>query len=314
MKKLITAALAAALAAFTPMTLVPAPAAGADAVPVVIASYNIRTAGYGQANSWNQAWGDFHAGWDANDAARMARVAATIRDRAARGLTIAALQEAHPRERREVLANLPTHWAGTAPYQNGETVVLWDTRTWKQLGTGYFWIQVKADGTKRPQVRTLLQHRVTGKRLYVLSVHFPTASRPDYLKRDAARRTVEAIRGTAVAQRVPFVLAGDINAPASGIAGDVFRASGVMKYARVAAARRYNDDCRSYIGRAGEGGFAGSAGRQPYGCTHATTGHATQIDHLWTSRGIGVNTHRVIGDARTSRSSDHNPILARLSR
>jgi len=62
------------------------------------ATYNVRT-----SNLNNAAWGDRHVGWDANDGARMERIADEIADQE---LTVVAAQEMRGNERNAVLARL----------------------------------------------------------------------------------------------------------------------------------------------------------------------------------------------------------------
>lgn len=143
--------------------------------------------------------------------------------------------------------------------------------------------------------------------MWFFAVHLAAGNTADASRARAvgARRTVDAIRDAAVAHDRPFVLGGDFNSLASSEVGDIFRASGLLKYARNHASRLVNDDCKSH------NSLAGSAGRQQCG---AAGTHAAHIDQIWIARPrVSVGVHRVVADETTSRASDHDPVIAILT-
>ena len=267
-------------------------------IPIRFATYNVRT-----SQLDNGAWGDARVGFDANDAARMARVADTI---AAQRLTVVAVQEVHAPERSAILERLRTRhgqrWSSTDQRSSNDSAVLFRRDEWRLDTQGFFATPVRSLGGGGPrtryQVRALLEHVSTGRRVWFYSVHFSAGAEHQDLREEAARRTVESIES----RRLPFVLGGDFNTAADSSVGRVFERSGLMKYTRRAADRVVNDHCATHNSR------AGSAGHQS--CPGAP---ARQIDHVWVSRsGTRVRTHRVTASARTSRASDHNPVTAIL--
>ncbi len=267
------------------------------------ATYNVRT-----ANLNNSAWGDHHVGWDSNDRARMERVADEI---AAQELTVVAAQEMRNNERDAVLARLRERhgerWGFTSRRQPNldDTVVLYSRAVWQPVRETHFIIPLQGDLRDRYQVGVLLRHRETGRVVWFYSVHFAAGGADGANERaEAARRTVRSIRENAIAHDRAFVLGGDFNAEASGPVGAIFRDAGFMRYARNAVERPQNDGCKTF------NGLAGTAGRQQ--CPGGTASH---IDHVWTSRpGMEVLVHRVVATERTSRASDHNPIVVAIQR
>lgn len=281
----------------------PEPAAGGTAFPIRFATYNVRT-----SNLDNSAWGDTHGGWDANDRARMERVADEIADQR---LTVVAIQEVRAVERDAILARLRARHDRTFSHTSvrqpslDDTAVIYDRAVWRRVRETHFLIPLQGDLRDRFQVGVLLAHRETGRAVWFYSVHFAAGGDSGASERaEAARLTVRSIRENAIAHDRPFVLGGDFNSLAGGPVGDVFRASGFMRYTRNVAERRINDGCKSFNGEAGR------AGRQ-----QCPGGAAPQIDHVWVSApGMRVETHRVTATERTSRASDHNPVSVVIDR
>lgn len=280
----------------------PEPPAGASPFRIRFATYNVRT-----SNLDNSAWRDSHVGWDANDRARMERVADEIVDQR---LTVVAAQEIRGVERDAVLARLREHgqaWGWTTYQQPGldDTAVLFLRSEWRKVRETHFLIPLQGDLRDRYQVGVLLEHRATGRAVWFYSVHFAAGGDSGAAARlEAARRTVRSIRERAIDGGRPFVLGGDFNAVASGPVGDVFRATDFMRYARNAADSRVNDGCKTFNGN------AGWEGRQ-----QCPGGEAPHIDHVWVSRSdMRVETHRVTATVRTSRASDHNPLTVVIER
>lgn len=280
----------------------PEPPDGERPFRIRFATYNVRT-----SNLDNSAWRDFHTGWDANDRARMERVADEILDQA---LTVVAVQEIRAVERDAVLARLRERgqaWGHTTAEQPAldDTAVLYLRSEWRKVRETHFLIPLQGDLRDRYQVGVLLEHRATGRAVWFYSVHFAAGGDSGAEERaEAARRTVRSIRERAVDGGRPFVLGGDFNAVASGPVGDIFRASGFMEYTRNTAERRINNGCKSFNGRAGWEGHQQCPG-----------GEASHIDHVWVSRaGMRVETYRVTATVRTSRASDHNPLTTILER
>ncbi len=280
----------------------PEPREGERPFRIRFATYNVRT-----SNLDNAAWRDFHEGWDAKDRERMERVADEILDQE---LTVVAAQEMRGVERDAVLARLRARgqsWGHTSTNQPAldDTAVLFLRSEWRKVRETYFLIPMQGDLRDRYQVGVLLEHRRTGRAVWFYSVHFAAGGDSGANERaEAARRTVRSLRERAVEGGRPFVLGGDFNAAASGPVGDIFRASGFMKYTRNAADRKVNDGCKSFNGNAGWEGHQQCPG-----------GAASHIDHVWVSdRGMRVETYRVTATARTSRASDHNPLTTVLFR
>ena len=281
----------------------PEPPTGARPFHIRFATYNVRT-----SNLNNAAWRDSHVGWDSNDAARMQRVADEI---AGQSLTVVAAQEMRANERNAVLSRLRSEhgqdWGHTSARQPAldDTAVLFLRSVWRKVRETHFLIPLQGDLRDRYQVGVLLQHRATGRAVWFYSVHFAAGGAAGADERaEAARRTVTSIRERAIATDRPFVLGGDFNATSGSRVGDIFRASGFMKYTRNAADRRINDGCRTF------NGLAGWEGRQQ--CPGGTAAH---IDQVWVSRaGMQVETYRVTATRRTSRASDHNPLTTILER
>lgn len=280
---------------------------GAPSTPasfrIRFASYNVRT-----SNLNNSAWGDHHVGWDANDEARMHRVADEI---AAQNLTVVATQEMRRPERQAVLGRLRNRhgqeWGATTQLRGADdTMVLFLKSTWRKVREIHYSIPMQRPLRDRNQIGVLLEHKRTGRRVWFYSVHFAAGGDDGApaAREEAARRTVRSIRNRAIDNDLPFVLGGDLNTTASSPVGNIFRNAGFMKYARNAASRVVNNGCKTFNGK------AGSAGRQS--CPGGTAAH---IDHVWVSRsGIAVERYKVTATQRTSRASDHNPLTAVLLR
>lgn len=274
--------------------------AGDPRFNIRFATYNVRT-----SNLDNRAWGDAHVGWDANDAARMARVASTI---ASQHLTVVALQEVRRPERTAIVdALLDEHrqaWRATT--QSGgadDTVVIFRRSVWKKIKETHFVIPLQPGLNDRAQIGVLLEHKATGERVWFYSVHLAAAgSAGESARRIGIRRTVTSIETHAVDHGQRFVLGGDFNTDASGAVGDVLRAAGFAKNTRSAADQIVNNGCATFNSR------AGSAGNQT-----CPGGAARHIDQVWVSRsGLHVLKVQVTANALTSRSSDHNPLTTIL--
>ncbi len=267
------------------------------------ASYNVRT-----SNLNNAAWGDHHVGWDGDDGERMRRVADTI---ASQNLTVVAAQEMRRPERDAVLARLQSHhgqaWGFTTQKQGADdTVVLFRKSVWSKVRETHFVVPMQSGLQPRNQIGTLLQHKATGREIWVYSVHYAAGGDAVAKKarEEGAKRTLDSIQARAVASGHAFVLGGDFNATSDGAVGDVFRGSGVMKYARSAADLKVNDGCKTFNGRAGSEGLQSCPG-----------GAAAHIDQVWVAKaGVQVTKHQVTANARTSRASDHNPLTTILKR
>lgn len=291
----------------TPVDPDPPDAGGADAgtapaaLEIRFATYNVRT-----SNLDNGAWGDSHVGWDANDEGRMHRVADTI---VAQKLTVVALEEMRRPERDAVLARLKDHhgqdWGFTTQSAGpDDCVVLFRKSVWSKLREVPFVIPLQPGLEDRSQIGALLRHDATGRVLWFYAVHFASGdgSASVAARAEAAKRTVQSIKAEAVDNEQPFVLGGDFNATSEENVGDVFRASGLMKYARSVAEVSINDGCKTFNGRAGAEGLQSCPG-----------GVAAHIDQVWVPKsGVRVLRYQVIATQQTSRSSDHNPLTTTL--
>lgn len=288
----------------------PADAGPRDAGPaeptafeIRLASYNVRT-----SNLNNSAWGDTHIGWDSNDAARMQRIADTI---ASQALTVVAAQEMRRPERDAVLGRLKDKhaqdWGFTTAVQGADdTVVLFRKSVWTKVREVHFIIPMQAGLEDRNQVGVLLEHKATGREVWVYSVHFAAGdtAASNAARAEAAKRTVASIKARAVDDKLPFVLAGDFNATSDENVGDVFRASGFMKYTRTAAEKLVNNGCKTFNGRAGSAGLQACYG-----------GVAAHIDQIWIDKaGMQVLKYQITANEQTSRSSDHNPVTTILKK
>lgn len=285
----------------TPPSDAGAPPAEPVAFEIRLASYNVRT-----SNLNNSAWGDTHVGWDANDGERMRRIADTI---ASQKLTVVATQEMRRPERDAVLARLKDHhgqdWGFTTAEQGADdTVVLFRKSVWSKVREVHFLIPMQPGLDDRNQIGVLLQHKTTGREVWVYSLHFAAgdSSASNAARAEAAKRTVQSVKNHAVDKKQPFILAGDFNATSEEVVGDVFRSSDLMKYSRNVAAEVVNNGCKTFNGRAGSEGLQACYG-----------GVASHIDQIWLVKtGMQVLRYQVTATAQTSRSSDHNPLTTIL--
>lgn len=269
-------------------------------VGIRFASYNVRT-----SNLNNSAWRDTHVGWDANDQARMERVADII---ASHDLTVVAAQEMRRAERDAVLGRLQKkhnqNWGHSAIKQGADdTAVLFLRTTWSKVRDTYFKIPLQPGLRDRYQVGTLLKHNKSGRRVWFYSVHYAaggSAGAP--MRAEGARKTVMAIRSQAVDANLPFVLGGDMNTTSHGPVGNIFDKAGFLKYTRRVADRKTNNGCKSFNTRAGWEGKQTCPG-----------GAASHIDQVWVSRPkMDVLKYEIVATSRSSRASDHNPLVTIL--
>jgi endonuclease/exonuclease/phosphatase family metal-dependent hydrolase len=268
---------------------------------VRLATYNVRT-----SNLDNSAWGDTHVGFDDNDAARMRRIADTV---AAQKLTVVAFQELRKPERDAVLARLSSFhgqdWGFTTLVDGSDdALVLFRKSVWSKSREVHYVIPLQPGLSDRNQVGALLQHKSTGREIWIYSVHFASGDSAAAIsaRAEAAKRTVKSIQDEAVAKKQLFVLAGDFNSTSDENTGDVLRASGLMKYTRNVAAEVVNNGCKSFNGRAGSEGLQVCFG-----------GVASHIDQVWVAKsGVQVLAYKITATQQTSRSSDHNPLTTIL--
>ena len=282
------------------MSSTPEPPEPPRSFTVRFATYNVRT-----SNLNNSAWGDTHVGWDGNDAARMRRAADVI---AGQRLTVVAAQEMRNKERDEVLKRLSNahgqNWGHTTQRQGADdTFVLFDKSVWKLIRQERYKIPMQPGLNDRYQIGALLEHKATGRRVWVYSVHFAAGGSSGAAAREtAARRTVQSIRDRAISRDLPFILGGDLNTVAASPVGRIFRDAGFMRYTREIAARKVNNGCKTFNGQ------AGTARRQA-----CPGGMASHIDHVWVGRmRMKVKTYKVVANTMTSRASDHNPVVTIL--
>lgn len=267
-------------------------AASAGSVGVRFATYNVRT------GSLNNSWaGDNDAVYDREDAQRMEGVAGMIKDHR---LDIVAVQEVRDHERNGILRHLPKSYHATGVVGRSDTAVIWNANVWRSRATGRYAVPVRV-GITRPQV--WLQHKQSGRQLVVFSLHLAAGDREPF-RIEGARRTVREVQRVARSKGLPFIVAGDINGndrdPNRIGAYRVFKDANLL-YTRERADKRYGNHCDSHNGRAG-------TGRQE--CRPG--GRGSHIDMVWVSRHAHTDIYNLVANSRTSRISDHNPLITIL--
>lgn len=264
-------------------------------------SYNVRT-----ATLYNGEWVTTTAGFDRDDARRMRRIARTI---AGHRHGVVATQEMRAPGRRAVIRRLEAltdhDWkTSNRELRRDDAMVLFDSAKWRKRREVDFRTPFEPGRPNRHQVGVLLQYKQTGRKVWFYSVHYGIGRNATARqhRRKAARRTIRVIKRNANGH--PFVLGGDFNEVAGGAAFRTFRRSDYTKYARLVGDRKVNNHCKTW------NNHAGSSGRQ--NCLDRPAPH---IDHIWVRKhGMQVRIHKVTANARTSRSSDHNPVTAILRR
>ncbi|MQA05465.1 MAG: hypothetical protein GEV07_23010 [Streptosporangiales bacterium] len=262
------------------------------ATGVRFATYNVRT------SHLNNKWaGDPDAKYDRDDAARMERVATFIKNK---NLHIIAVQEVRHDERRGIMKHLPKNFYASGVKGRSDTAIIWNAKAWKHLDTGRFDVRIRKTVT-RPQVWMKLQHRRSGQRI-VSSLHLAAGDKREHLRIAGAERTVRKMRR--VANGLPFVVAGDINGNdrTRGRMGAyrVFKGAG-LTYTRYLPKYRFGNHCDSHNGRAGHGKQECRA-----------NGRGSHIDMVFVSKALRVGSYNLVANARTSRTSDHNPLIPQL--
>ena len=265
-------------------------------IKIRFATYNVRT-----SNLLNDRWGDLNRGWDEKDAARMRLVADTI---AGKRLTVVALQEVRKNEYQAILNRLANHhgqtWGRTTQKAGpDDTMVIFRKDIWRLTKHIHYKIPLQSQLQSRYQVGARLRHRDSGRRVWFYSVHLAAHAEGANARKVGARETVKAIKKSAVADDLPFVLGGDFNTTASSPPGKIFSDSGIMRYTRNFAKKKVKDGCKTLNSRAGTAGHQSCPG-----------GAARHIDMVWVGKTkMKVTKHEVVATSTTSRASDHNPVV-----
>lgn len=259
---------------------------------VRFATYNVRT------SHLNNGWaGDPDTKYDRDDEKRMKRVARFIKDR---NLHITAVQEVRNPERSGILRHLPKNYYATGVKGRSDTALIWNADVWKRLDVGRFHVPIRGD-VSRPQIWMKLQHRKTNRKIVVSSLHFAAGKRRESLRVAGAERSVKALRKAAGG--LPFVIAGDINgndsSPGRMGAYKAFKNAG-LTYTRYAAEHRNGNNCDSHNGKAG------------HGKQECRRGRGSHIDMVWVAKVRKVGSYNLVADKKTSRTSDHNPLITQL--
>lgn len=265
-----------------------------DIGPLNFGSYNILTS--------TRAATDGNAGYDEKDDARM-KAAADLIDK--EQLHIVATQEARGAERNGLLAHLPDYYSATKLDGSGHDfseVVFWDNRIFSEEGMGTFTIP-KDGNTLRDAMWVKLKLKGgQGGELYVFNIH---TSLDESQRAVGANQTLDAVRRVVGDSGTPYIIAGDMNSndldPGRNAVFEVFKASGMLTYARDATTNQkgYNCDTQN-----------GWDGRQD-----CRRGKGSHLDQIWVSKdpNIKVNRWENIANGDTIKISDHNPVITNLT-
>lgn len=269
------------------------PGSGTDLGTLNFGSYNILTS--------TRAVVDGDAGYDEKDDARMKAAADLITKEQ---LHVVATQEVRGAERNGLLSHLPDHYSGTKLDGSGHDfseVVFWDNRIFSEEAMGTFTIP-KDGNTLRDAMWVKLKLKGgQGGELFVFNIH---ASLDESQRVTGANHTLAAIRQVVGDSGTPYIVAGDMNSndldPGRNAVYEVFKASGMLKYARDATENRKGYNCDT------QNGFDG---RQD-----CRRGKGSHIDQIWVSGNpnIKVNRWENIANGETVKISDHNPVITNL--
>jgi len=273
---------------------------GGGAFNLTFATYNVRTHGLR-----NDRWGDYNKIFDRKDDKRMQGIASIVNDN---GVDIVAFQEIGNASRGSLLTHLGKKWKMTSVAGGGDTQVAWNNEVYRVLDTGTVLVHIKPNQS-RPDRWAKLQHRGTGRYVYVTSFHLATkgsagsqSMKMQYHKKDA-QSVLKMIKNLS---NGTFIVAGDMNAndnPRSNEPYRSFKGSGLLYYTREASKTVIGNNCDTHNDNAGSGG------RQ-----ECRVGRGSHIDHIWVTKNpkVELNSYRVIATRETSQVSDHNPIVVKL--
>ena len=269
------------------------------AFDLTFATYNVRT-----YTLRNDKWGDYNKIFDSKDGKRMQGIAKIIKSTE---VDIVAFQEVRNVSRGSLLTHLGKNWRMASVVGRGDTNVAWNNEVYRVLNTGTIPVHISPN-VSRPDIWVKLQHRGTGRYVYVASFHLATKGsagsesvKMQYHKKDA-QLVLKMIRRA----NDTFIVAGDMNAndnPRSNEPYRSFKDSGLLYYTREASKTVVGNNCDTHNDNAGSGG------RQ-----ECRVGRGSHIDHIWVTKNpkVKLNSYRVIATRETSQVSDHNPIIVKL--